>query len=240
MYKCFIIDDEAHARELLEAYAIDSGQLEIVGSSGYPMEAVKYINERKDVDITFLDIDMPEISGLDVADLIRANTAVVFTTGHSAYAVEGFEKGISDFLLKPISFIRFLKSFNKVVADLEKQFDDYSKNKSYFFVNPGIKGKLLKIDYDDVLYIEGLNNYILIHTTHNSHIVYLKMRELEENLRSDIFIRIHKSFIININKISKLEGNIVMLNTISLPIGSSYKQLILNKINSAIIKTCRY
>lgn len=240
MYKCFIIDDEEHARELLEAYAIDSGQLEIVGSSRYPMEAVKYINERKDVDITFLDIDMPQISGLAVADLIRANTSIVFTTGHSSYAVKGFDIGVSDFLLKPISFIRFLQSFNKVAAVLEKQLDDYSKKKSYFFVNPGLKGELLKIDYDDVLYIEGSTNYIKIHTTNNSHMVHLTMKEMEETLRSDIFIRIHKSFIININKITKLVGNIVMLNTIPLPIGPSYRQRILNKINDYIIKTCHY
>ena len=189
MYKCFIIDDESHAIDTLKKYATDSGQLEITGSSQNPLEAVKYINENKDIDITFLDIDMPEMSGLDVADLIYKNTAIIFTTGHAGYAVQGFEKNISDFLLKPISFEKFLKSLAKVIDKLEdQQALTISKNENYFFVNPGIKGKMLKVNYDDVEYIEGLNNYIVIHTPQNNHIIYLTMKEIEAGLPIKSFI----------------------------------------------------
>jgi DNA-binding LytR/AlgR family response regulator len=239
MYKCFIIDDESHAIETLKKYATDSGQLEIVGTSQNPLEAVKYINQHKNIDITFLDIDMPEISGLDVADLIYDNTAIIFTTGHAGYAVQGFEKNISDFLLKPISFERFLKSLNRIIKKLDTKEPEDPKNDSYFFVNPGIKGKMLKINFHDVEFIEGLNNYIVIHTPQNNHIIYLTMKEIEAGLPTEIFIRIHKSYIVNINKVTLMEGNKIMIDKVVLPIGSSFKEKMLKKINSNIIKTTR-
>lgn len=239
MYKCFIIDDESHAIETLKKYAKDSGQLEIMGTSQNPLEAVKFINEHKEIDITFLDIDMPEMSGLDVADLIYQNTAIIFTTGHAGYAVEGFEKNISDFMLKPISFSRFMKSLTKVITQLEKKLQEEVKNDTYFFVNPGIKGKMLKINFNDVEFIEGLNNYIVIHTPPNNHIVYLTMKEMEAGLPPEIFIRVHKSYIVNINKVTLMEGNKIMINKMVFPIGSSYKDKLLKKINNNIIKTHR-
>lgn len=240
MYKCFIIDDESHAIDTLKKYAKDSGQLEIAGASQNPLQAIKYINEHKDIDITFLDVDMPEISGLDVADLIYKNTSIIFTTGHAGYAVEGFEKNISDFMLKPISFERFLKSLNKVIDKIiaKKELEE-PKNDSYFFVNPGIKGKMLKINFDDVDFIEGLNNYIVIHTPQTNHVVYLTMKEMESGLPPEIFIRIHKSFIININKVTLMEGNKINIDQVTLPIGSAFKEKMLYKINNNIIKTTR-
>ena len=239
MYKCFIIDDESHAIQTLKKYALDSGLLEVVGTSQNPVSAIKYINDNKDVDITFLDIDMPEMSGLDVADLIYKNTAIIFTTGHAGYAVQGFEKNISDFLLKPISFERFLKSLNKVTEALQNLHGATIAHENHFFVNPGIKGKLIKINYDDIIYIEGLNNYIQIHTSHLNQIVYLTLKEIESSLSTDKLMRIHKSFIININRITMIEGNKIILDQIDLPIGSAYKKAILNKISKTLIKTSR-
>jgi DNA-binding LytR/AlgR family response regulator len=244
MYKCFIIDDEQHAIQTLIKYATDSGQLEVVGTTQNPLEGIKLINSQKNIDITFLDIDMPEISGLDVADLIYDNTAIIFTTGHSGYAVEGFEKNISDFLLKPISFEKFLKSIKKVIARLDEKIPENQEvaivqNKDYFFVNPGIKGKMLKINYNDVEVIEALNNYILIHTETGKQIIYLTMKEMEAGITQENFIRIHKSFIINIDKVLMMEGNKLTVGKHVLPIGSSYKEKLLQKINNNSIKTHR-
>lgn len=239
MFKCYIIDDESHAIQTLRDYATDSGYLEVVGTSQDPVEAMKFINANKNIDITFLDIDMPEISGLEVADIIYKNTAIIFTTGHAGYAVQGFEKNISDFLLKPISYQRFLKSLHKVVDQLETKVAEETRNDSYFFVNPGVKGKMLKINIDDVDYIEGLNNYILIHTPQNKHIVYLTMKEMEAGLKADIFIRVHKSYIVNINKVTMMEGNKISIDKVSLPIGLSFKEQLLKKINQNIIRTRR-
>lgn len=239
MFKCYIIDDESHAIQTLKRYAIDSGYLEVAGTSQNPIEAIKLINEHKNIDITFLDIDMPEISGLDVADLIYKNTTIIFTTAHAGYAVQGFEKNISDFLLKPISYQRFLKSLNKVIDQLENRTIEQPKNDNYFFVNPGVKGKMLKINVDDVDFIEGLNNYIIIHTPQNNHIVYLTMKEIEAGLKADIFIRVHKSYIVNINKVTMMEGNKITVDKTSLPIGSSFKETLLKKVNQHTIKTRR-
>lgn len=241
MYKCFIVDDESHAIDTLTKYATDSGQLEIVGTSQNPLDAIKYINANKDVDITFLDIDMDEMSGLDVADLIYKNTAIIFTTGHAGYAVQGFEKNISDFLLKPISFEKFMRSLTKVTDQLAKPIPEATSAKAdtFFFVNPGIKGKMLKVNYDDVEYIEGLNNYIVIHTPQMKHIIYLTMKEIEAGIQAEDFIRIHKSFIVNIKKVTQMEGNKIMIDKLTLPIGSSFKTKLLKKIKTHTISTNR-
>lgn len=253
MYKCFIVDDESHAIDTLKKYAADSGQLEIAGFSKNPLEAIKYINEHQNIDITFLDIDMDEMSGLDVADLIADNTSIIFTTGHASYAVEGFEKNISDFLLKPISFARFMKSLTKVTDQLKRKSMSASpdesglikpaynavKSDSFFFVNPGIKGKVLKVNYDDVEYIEALNNYIVIHTPQTNHIIYLTMKEIEAGLPVENFIRIHKSYIVNIHKVTQMEGNKIMIDKETLPVGSSFKSSLLKTINLHTIRTTR-
>lgn len=240
MYKCFIIDDESHAIATLKKYAENSGLLEVAGTSQDPTEAINIINASKDIDITFLDIDMDIMSGLDVADIIYKNTAIIFTTGHAGYAVAGFEKNISDFLLKPISFERFLKSLNKVIDKLPVKQPEQQQNDSYFFVNPGIKGKMLKINYADVDYIEGLNNYVIIHTPQNNHTIYLTMKEIESGLKPDIFIRIHKSYIINIDKVTHMEGNkITIKQQVTLPIGSSYKETLQRKVDQYAIRTQR-
>ena len=239
MYQCFIIDDEAYAIEALKKFAADCGQLEVVGTSQNPVEAIKFINEHKKIDITFLDVDMPEMSGLDVADIICKNTAIIFTTGHAGYAVNGFEKNVSDFLLKPISFERFMKSLTKVIAAIEAKPIEQPKNETYFFVNLGLRGKMVKINFDDVNYIEGLNNYVIIHTQTGNHTVYLTMKEMEAGLWPDFFMRIHKSYIINIDKVTLLEGNMITIENEPLPVGSSYKNKVVKRINSYTIKTQR-
>lgn len=240
MFKCYIIDDESHAIETLKKYAKDCGQLEIMGTSQNPLQGMKYINEHKNIDITFLDVDMPDISGLDVADLIYKNTAIIFTTGHAGYAVEGFDKNVSDFMLKPISFQRFLKSLNKVTARLlEKKELEEPKNEKYFFVNPGIKGKMLKMNYDDVHFIEGMNNYIVIHAPDNNQVIYLTMREMELGMPKDTFIRIHKSYVVNISKVTMMEGNKIYMGKVVLPIGASYKEKVLQMVSNHTIKTTR-
>jgi DNA-binding LytR/AlgR family response regulator len=239
MYRCFIVDDESHAIETLLEYCVKSGQLHVAGTSQNPLDAIKYINENKDVDITFLDIDMPELSGLEVADLIFENTAIIFTTAHPNYAVQGFEKNVSDFLLKPISFERFLRAITKVIAGINIKNQKIKKGTDYFFINPGIKGKLTKINYEDVTHVEGLSNYVLIHTGKQTHIVYLTMKEIEMSLPPDTFVRIHKSYILNINKVTELDGNKVLIDHINLPIGASYKGRLLHLVNAKLIRSHR-
>jgi two-component system LytT family response regulator len=211
MNTCYVIDDEEHAIDTLTGYINKFPGLDLIGTSINPLIAMNEIRENP-VDIVFLDVDMPEISGLDVADIISSFTSVIFTTAFPNYAMQAFEKNGSDFLLKPISFDRFTKSVIKVQNLIRnKNHVDAPAADGYFFINPGIKGKMVKLNYSDITYVEGLKNYVVIYTTEGKHITYLSMKEVEKAIPNDQFVRIHKSYIINLNKIKSIDGNNVIL-----------------------------
>lgn len=191
-------------------------------------------------DISFLDIDMPELSGLALADMIGAESAVIFTTAFKNYALEAFEKNASDFLLKPVSFERFLKSVKKVSDLLKKTGEGNRIIRDYFFINPGVKGKMIKLNFSEIIYIEGLQNYIQIFTGDAKYITYLNMKEIEAGLPPLKFSRVHKSYIINNEKITSVEGNKVILSTaIQLPIGANFKAAFMKRLAEDMIRTTR-
>ncbi|QKJ31116.1 response regulator transcription factor [Mucilaginibacter mali] len=223
MNTCYVIDDERHAIDTLTRYIAKLPGLQLIGSHINPLHAIDAVNRARNVDIVFLDVDMPELSGLEVADIISPFTSVIFTSAHAHYAVDAFEKNGIDFLLKPISFARFTKSVTKVVNAIASK-KIQVPIQTHFFINPGIKGKVVRLDYNDILFIEGLSNYVAIYTTDQKHITYLSMKEVENAIPESRFIRIHKSYIVNIDKIKSVDGNHVILSkSIELPIGSSFK-----------------
>ena len=192
MYTCYIIDDEEHAIDTLVAYIDRYPGLNLVGSNIKSLlKAIdEIINAESDVDIVFLDVDMPELSGLDVADIISSHCSIIFTTAFPNYAVQAFEKNGSDFLLKPISFDRFTKSVNKVQALIKLQkAAEHPIDEEYFFIKPGAKGKVIQLRYSDILYIEGLKNYVMIYTADNKYITYLSIQEVEKSIRADQIYR---------------------------------------------------
>ncbi|WP_295672412.1 response regulator [uncultured Mucilaginibacter sp.] len=157
MNTCYVIDDEEHAIDTLVNYINKLPALNLVGTSLNPLKAIDEITNSIQVDIVFLDVDMPEISGLDVADIISPHTAVIFTTAYPNYAVQAFEKNGSDFLLKPISFERFTKSVTKVQSLIRsKKVAETHHEDEQFFINPGIKGRIIQLSYSEIIYIEGL------------------------------------------------------------------------------------
>ena len=240
MNTCYVIDDEEHAIDTLSGYIKKFPGLDLIGTSINPLVAINEIRENP-VDIVFLDVDMPELSGLDVADIISAYTSVIFTTAFPNYAMQAFEKNGSDFLLKPISFDRFTKSVNKVQNLIRnKNHTDTPVTNDYFFINPGIKGKMVKLNYADILYVEGLKNYVMIYTADGKHITYLSMKEVEKAIPHDLFIRVHKSYIINLSKIKSIDGNNVILGqNIDLPIGVSFKDNFFKIIDNKTIRSGR-
>ena len=241
MLTCYVIDDEYHAIETLTGYIKKFPGLDLIGSSINPLKAIDEITNSKPADIVFLDVDMPELSGLDVADIISPHAAVIFTTAYPNYAVQAFEKNGSDFMLKPISFDRFAKSVTKVqnLLKLKKLADQQPENENFFF-NPGVKGRMMQLSYSDILYIEGLKNYVVIYTDDNKYITYLSMREIEKAIPLSKFIRIHKSFIINVDKIKSIDGNNVILSpTVELPVGISFKDDFVDVINSKTLRSRR-
>lgn len=241
MYTCYVIDDEFHAIDTLTGYINKFPGLNLVGSNVNPLIAIDEITNMPQVDIVFLDVDMPELSGLDVADIISSRSAVIFTTAYPNYAVQAFEKNGSDFILKPISFERFTKSVTKVQNLLKpkKSMESPAVNE-HFFINPGVKGRMIQLSYADILYVEGLKNYVVIYTVDNKYITYLSLKEIENSIPTNKFIRIHKSYIVNIDRIKSIDGNIVLLsNSIELPIGISFKDGFLNIVNTKTLRSGR-
>lgn len=243
MSTCYVIDDEEHAIDTIIGYINRCPGLNLIGSSISPLQGIEDIrNAEQQVDIVFLDVDMPELSGMDVADVISSFTSVIFTTAFPNYALQAFEKNGSDFLLKPISFERFVKSVTKVqnLIKAKLALENTPDNDQYFFINPGVKGKMIQLNYSDILYIEGLKNYVVIYTTDNKYITYLSMKEVEKAIPQNKFIRIHKSYIVSLNKIKSIDGNnVIMLQNSELPIGISFKDSFIDMINTKTLRSSR-
>ena len=242
MNTCYVIDDEEHAIDTIVGYINKHPGLSLTGSSISPLQGIEDIRNAGQVDIVFLDVDMPELSGMDVADIISSFTSVIFTTAFPNYALQAFEKNGSDFLLKPISFERFVKSVTKVqnLIQAKSNSDKTPEDDQYFFINPGVKGKMIQLNYSDILYIEGLKNYVVIYTIDNKYITYLSMKEVEKAIPHNRFIRIHKSFIVSLNKIKSIDGNNVILSQNSeLPIGTSFKDSFIDVINTKTLRSYR-
>ncbi|HZY37066.1 MAG TPA: LytTR family DNA-binding domain-containing protein [Mucilaginibacter sp.] len=242
MNTCYIIDDEEHAIDTLVGYVDRYPGLSLVGTNINPVKAVDHIiNSGAGIDIVFLDVDMPELSGLDVADIISSHSSIIFTTAFPNYAVQAFEKNGSDFLLKPISFERFTKSVTKVQNLIKSQkAAEHPGEEEHFFINPGTKGKVVQLRYSDILYIEGLKNYVMIYTADNKYITYLSIQEIEKSIPPSRFPRIHKSFIVNIDKIKYVDSNEVFIGqNLQLPIGRLFKDNFFDLVHAKTLKSGR-
>jgi two-component system LytT family response regulator len=243
MRTCFIVDDEPHAINSLKSYVNKTPGLELTGFSENPLEALAYFqNNNVYADITFVDIDMPHLSGIELSAILKGKTEIVFTTAFPNFAPEAFEFEISDYLLKPFSYARFIKCINKINdAIAQRKTNTLDTARDYFFIQSDSKGKLVKIYMKDIIYIESLKNYLSIVTNKNKFITYLTLSEIEEKLPPSLFLRIHKSFIINIEKLSHVEGSEVFLFDCkeSLTVGVSYKDAFFERMNNWLIKTKR-
>lgn len=243
MMTCYIVDDEPHAAQALARYVENTPELRLLGTETNPLEAWKKIsNDEIAPDVTFLDIDMPKISGITMAELLNARTEIIFTTAHPQYAIQAFDHNALDYLLKPITYERFLKAIDKTKQHLSLTIAGASAAESadHFYIKSDSKGKVVKINYDSLRYIEAKANYLSLVLDHISYLTYLTMKELEEKLPSKQFIRIHKSFIVNLKKITTVEGNQIMLeNGDMLPIGGTYRSVLFSFINSRLIVSKR-
>ncbi|HAF29260.1 MAG TPA: DNA-binding response regulator [Bacteroidales bacterium] len=228
--RCVVIDDEALARKYLKEYISKVPFLEFVGDFNSPLKAYDLL-ERGMIDLMFLDIQMPEITGLDFLRSVNHKPFVILTTAFKEYALEGYELDISDYLLKPFSFDRFLKAVNKVNSTIlskkKKEEPTSSYNQTDFhddYIIIRADRKYYKINYDDLIFIEGQKAYVTFHSEGKKKITALaSLRELEEKLPEKKFIRIHKSYIVSVKKIDALEGNMIEIAGEKLPVGKSFK-----------------
>ncbi|MBT2560722.1 response regulator transcription factor [Pedobacter sp. ISL-68] len=232
---CFIIDDEYHSIEVLDKYVNQTPGLKLIGSSTNPLLALEELCNIPTPDIVLLDVDMPQLNGLDVADLIGSASNIVFTTSYREYAPEAFEKDAVDYLLKPINYARFLKAITKVRLNLSSQ-TNHTTASPFFFVKSNIKGKFNRITIAEIRYIENMGNYIIIHMNDEKVITYLTLAEVLSKLPVERFSRIHQSYIVNHAVIHSLEYAQVRLNgEVTIPIGGTYRSAFREKIQPALL-----
>ena len=238
MIKCLIVDDEQHAIDILAHYISQTSYLELVSSTTHPIEALQTVVTEK-IELVFLDIQMPDLSGIDFIKAINGKAKVILTTAYSEFAIAGFDLEVVDYLLKPISFPRFINAAQKAVKIInEKPAEPERKNEAnYIFVKTESKGKLLKINLADIEYIEGMKNYVAIFRGGQKTLVYTNLKDLVNHLPPGDFIRIHKSFIIPVDKITGIEGNRILLKNVTaeILIGENYKAELMEMIRDKMI-----
>jgi len=222
---CAIIEDEPLAQNILKKYIEDHPALELTAICNNAEEAQKVLF-RQNVDLLFLDINLPKLSGISFLKTLPHPPLVIFTTAYPEYAVEGFELDAIDYLLKPFSFERFLKAANKAVQQLNKK--EIAEQPSSIFLKAD--KKVHKINLDDILYIEAAGDYIKVITDNAQHIVNDTLKSLQDQLPPVQFIRVHKSYIISRTKIKFFEGNYVKVGHADIPIGNSYREEISTRL----------
>ena len=230
MIRCLIVDDEPYARKLLEEFIQKLPELTLVGVAADALSARNVLSKQK-VDVLFLDIQMPDLTGIDFLKSTSHKPLVIFTTAFAEYALEGFELDAVDYLLKPFDFNRFLKSVNKITERMDlgsrKQEKESGKEKDFLFVKDGYK--LVKVDLKSVIYLKGSREYVTFVSNSSKVMSLLSLKDLEEDLPSD-FVRIHHSFIVRIDAIQSISKEEVTIGGESLPIGATYKKRFLDKI----------
>ena len=228
IYKCIIIEDEPLAQNVLKKYIADHPSLELAGTCTDALEAQVILN-KQDVQLIFLDINLPKLSGINFIKTLIHSPLIIFTTAYPEYAVEGFELNAVDYLLKPFSFERFLKAVNKAFEKLNASNQNNDGNKASFIFLKADK-KIHKVDLESIHFIEAIGDYMKVVTDSGQLIVNETMKKLQEDLPSKSFIRVHKSFIISRNKIKYIEGNYVQVQDKSVPIGATYRNDVLASI----------
>ena len=227
---CLIIDDEPVARKGMEEYVKEVEFLHLVAKCENTLKATSYL-EQGAVDLIFLDIRMPKLSGIDFLKSLRNPPMVIFTTAYSEYALEGYALEVMDYLVKPISFERFLKAANKAFDFYRLTHRVESEKETvpdYFFVK--CDSKFEKVRYEEVLYVEALQNYVIIHLPGRKLITYLTLSGLEAQLPKEKFMRVHKSFVVSLSKITAVDGNEIVIDTVKIPISRNLKGEVMNRI----------
>ena len=224
--KAIIIDDEPLARQAILLLATEIPNLEIVGDFSNALTAGKYMEKEK-VDLIFLDIQMPGLNGIEFAKTVPKHTLIIFTTAYPEYALEGFELDALDYLMKPVKEERFQKAvnkafaYNKLLASEISTSEIQHKGDDYFFVKS--ERRFIKIQFKDILFIEGLKDYVVMQTEDQRVITAMNVKTIHEQLPQHIFVRISKSYVINVNEITSFDNNTVLIKKFELPIGNSYR-----------------
>jgi len=231
---CIVVDDEPVARDIIVTHIEKIPSLHLIKSCKNVIEAMEVIRSEK-VDLVFLDINMPEISGLSLAKTVQNKTKVIFTTAYREYAIDGFDLHAVDYLLKPISFDRFLRAVHKFFdVSKENQVQQYKRKEAfendYFFVRS--ERKMIKINFDEIVYVESLSDYVKIHMNDKKVLTRETISNIETKLPVNRFLRTHRSFIVSVDKISSYTNEFVEVANKAISISRSYKEQVLKKLEN--------
>lgn len=229
--KCVIIDDEPLAIDLLKSYVLKTPFLELTGAFDNALSAINTINENH-VDVLFLDINMPQINGIEFSKMVPSSTRVIFTTAYDQYAVEGFRLNALDYLLKPINYTDFLQASNKALEWFKlTDTDTGGQSTSSIFIKSGYR--MEKLDFENILYIENQRDYVKFHLENQKEPIssLMSMQSLEEKLPGKVFMRVHRSFIVNLEKVKTIERNCIVFGKEYIPVSESYKARFMEFLN---------
>lgn len=226
---CLIVDDEPVARKGIAEYVNEIDYLNLVGQCENSLKAGKYVAQQP-VDLIYLDIHMPKLSGIEFLKTLRDPPLVILTTAYSDYALEGYALDIVDYLVKPIAFERFLKASQKAleITRMRRMVSGQAGDLDYFFIK--CDNKYEKVFYDEVLFIEALQNYVVIHARDRKMITYMTMTGLEQRLPANRFLKVHKSFIVGLSHIRALDGNDILIGEKRIPISRALKESVVSRI----------
>lgn len=228
--KCVLIDDEPLAIKVLQNYFTNFTDFEVIATFNNSLEALDFINSTP-VDAVFLDINMPMMTGFELISLIENKTKVIITTAFREFAAESYDLDVLDYLVKPIPLPRFIKCINKITTEYNLKNNikvETTKGDSHIFIK--VDKKMMKINIEEILFVEGMKEYIKVVTPDKTYITHKSLTSLSEELPAERFLRIHKSYVIALNKVKSIEGNRVQIQSYNIPIGRNYSKDVKNKI----------
>jgi len=226
---CVIVDDEPLAREGINKYVREIDFFRLAGTCENAIELIRVIDHHK-VDLVFLDVQMPKMNGMEFLKITREPPMVIITSAYPSYALESFELNVLDYLLKPITFDRFFQAAKKAkdYFQLKTGHTNNSELQGYFFIK--CESKFEKIFFDDIRYIEGMQNYVRIYTEKGKYLTLLTLKDIEQNLASGPFLRVHKSYIVNISKIDSIERHEISIQSNRIPISRNFREHVIDKV----------
>ena len=228
--KCVLVDDEPLAIKVLQNYFSNFTDFEVIATFNNSLEALDFINGTP-VDAVFLDINMPMMTGFELISLIENKTKVIITTAFREFAAESYDLDVLDYLVKPIPLPRFIKCINKITTEYNLKNNikvETTKGDSHIFIK--VDKKMMKINIEEILFVEGMKEYIKVVTPDKTYITHKSLTSLSEELPADRFLRIHKSYVIALNKVKSIEGNRVQIQSYTIPIGRNYSKDVKTKI----------
>jgi len=226
--KCLIVDDDDLSRGILEDLVNDTDRFELIKSCNDSIDAFNFLKKNA-VDVVFLDVEMPKMDGLELLENLNELPQIILVTSHAKYAVESYEYDVTDFIQKPITYSRFLKSVDKIIEKYEdKQIKTSSKNRTIFIKSDS---KFIQINIDNIFWIQAKGNYIQVYTTLGKFLVLSTMKDMSAKLPDSEFIRAHRSYIVRIDKIQSIEDNYLVINNKQVVVGRSYKDKLDKKLN---------